>query len=158
MHSPRFIVKTISTFFYIGYLPLVPGTFGSLAGIFLYYIFNSNTVIYLSATFILIILGFLVSGEAEKEFNKKDARCIVIDEVSGMLLSLMFIPADFTLVICGFLLFRILDSLKPFPAARIQNLKGSIGIMEDDIVAGIYTNIILQVVWRLSLAGKQSFF
>lgn len=94
-------------------------------------------------------MGFLLSGRAEKIFNKKDAGCIVIDEVSGMLLSLIFIPYDIKLVIMAFILFRILDALKPFPSDRLQNLTGSIGIMSDDIVAGLYTNIILQVVLRL---------
>jgi len=90
-----------------------------------------------------------LSGRAEKIFNKKDAGCIVIDEVSGMLLSLIFIPYDIKLVILAFILFRILDALKPFPLDRLQSLNGSIGIMSDDIVAGLYTNIILQVALRL---------
>lgn len=73
----------------------------------------------------------------------------MIDEVSGMLLSLIFLPYDIKLVIIAFILFRILDTLKPYPLGRLQNLAGSIGIMSDDIVAGLYTNIILQVVLRL---------
>jgi len=100
-------------------------------------------------TLTLIILGFLVSGRAEKIFNKKDARCIVIDEVSGMLLALIFIPYDIKLLILAFILFRILDTLKPYPAGRLENLPASIGIMGDDIVAGLYANVILQVVLRL---------
>lgn len=101
-------------------------------------------------TLSLIILGFLVSGEAERILNIKDAKCIVIDEVCGMLLSLIFIPYNIKTVIIAFILFRILDSLKPYPAARLQNLKGSPGIMADDIVAGLYTNIILQIILRLA--------
>ena len=95
-------------------------------------------------------MGFLLTGRAEKIFNKKDARCIVIDEVSGMLLSLIFIPYDVKLVIMAFVLFRILDTLKPFPSGRLERISGSMGIMSDDIVAGLYTNIILQVVLRLA--------
>lgn len=100
-------------------------------------------------TLTLIIIGLLITGRAEEIFNKKDAGCIVIDEVSGMLLSLLFIPYDIRLVIIAFILFRILDTLKPYPSDRLQNLKGSWGVMSDDIVAGLYTNIILQVVLRL---------
>ena len=96
-----------------------------------------------------IFLGLLVSGRAEKIFHQKDARYIVIDEISGMFLSLIFIPYDIKLVILAFILFRILDALKPFPLDRLQSLPGSIGIMSDDIVAGLYTNIILQVALRL---------
>jgi len=138
----------LSTFFYIGYLPLIPGTFGSMAGLCLYFIIKDSTLIYALATALLLALGFLVSGPAERLLNKKDARCIVIDEVAGMLLSLAFLPYDLRLAIIGFFLFRILDSLKPYPAGPLQNLKGSFGIMSDDIIAGLYTNIILQIVVR----------
>lgn len=145
----NFIIKILSTFFYVGYLPLIPGTFGSIAGVFLFYCVKDNNFIHILLTLTVIILGFLISGRAEKVFNKKDSRCIVIDEVSGTLLALIFIPYDIKLVILAFILFRILDTLKPYPAGRLENLPGSIGIMGDDIVAGLYTNIILQVVLRL---------
>jgi phosphatidylglycerophosphatase A len=148
MDIPKIFIRTISTFFYVGYLPVMPGTFGSIAGIWLFYLIKDNALIYILITGILIILGFLTGGSAENLFAKKDARNIVIDEASGMLLSLMFIPYDYKLVIAGFFLFRILDTLKPYPAGRLQNLKGGTGIMCDDIVAAIYTNLILQVVLR----------
>jgi len=82
-------------------------------------------------------------------FNKKDAKYIVIDEVGGMLLSLMFLPFNIKFVIIAFVLFRLLDILKPYPANRIQELKGSIGIMGDDIVAGLYTNLIISVALKV---------
>ncbi len=150
MRIRKIIIKTISTFFYIGYLPFIPGTFGSIAGIILFYLIKDNLLVYTLFTLLLITLGFLVAGETEKILNKKDARCIVIDEVCGMLLSLIFVPYDIKLVIIAFVLFRILDSLKPYPVGRFQDLRGSPGVMLDDIVAGLYTNIILQVVWRLA--------
>lgn len=150
MDTRKIIIKTVSTFFYIGYLPVIPGTFGSIAGILLFYLIKDSLPVYTLFTLLLIIMGFLVTGEAEKILNKKDAKYIVIDEVCGMLLSLIFIPYDIKLVIIAFILFRILDSLKPYPAGRFQNLRGSPGVMLDDIVAGLYTNIILQVVARLT--------
>ena len=143
------IIKIISTFFYIGYLPFIPGTFGSIAGIFLYYLLKDSISIYTIFSCILIILGFLVSGPAERMLNKKDASCIVIDEVCGMLLSLIFLPYNIKIVVLAFILFRILDALKPFPLDRLQRLKGGPGIMADDLVAGLYTNIILQIVLKL---------
>ncbi len=150
MNMRNFIIKTLSTFFYVGYLPFIPGTFASIAGILLIYLLKDNSFIYILFTVVLIILGFLISGKAEKIFNKKDARFIVIDEVSGMLLSLLlFIPYDIKLIVMAFILFRILDAFKPYPSDRLQRLAGSIGIMSDDIVAGLYTNIILQIVSRL---------
>jgi len=146
----KFIVLITGTFFYIGYLPLIPGTFGSLAGLGLFYLVKDSMPIYFLFTVALIILGFLVSGEAEEILNKKDARPIVIDEVCGMLLSLLFIPYDIKLTIIAFFVFRLLDTLKPFPSCALERLKGSAGVMSDDIIAGIYTNIILQVVVRLA--------
>ena len=146
----KFIVKILSTFFYVGYLPLIPGTFGSLAGVFLIYLINAYALNYVLFTLVIIIIGFLVCGQAEKAMRKNDPRCVVIDEVSGMLLSLIFIPYDIRLVIVAFLLFRVLDTLKPYPAGRLERLKGSIGIMSDDLIAGLYTNLILQVVLRVT--------
>ena len=142
------IIKLISTFFYTGYLPLIPGTFGSMAGLLVFYLIKDNTSVFALVTFVILILGFAVTSEAENIFRRKDASCIVIDEVSGMLLSLLFLPYSARVVVIAFFLFRILDTLKPYPAGRLQNLKGSLGIMSDDIVAALYTNIILQLALR----------
>lgn len=150
MSIRKHTVKIISTFFYLGYLPFIPGTFASIAGVLLFYLIKDSVFMHALLTLLFIILGLLVTTEAEKIFNKKDARCIVIDEISGMLLALLFIPYDIRLIIVAFILFRILDALKPYPANKLQTMKGSIGIMGDDIVAGLYTNIILQVVLRLA--------
>ncbi len=136
----------ISTFFYTGYFPLIPGTAGSLAGILVYFLVKSNLLAYILILIVLLVLGFLASGQMEKLMGKKDPPCVVIDEVCGMLLGLLFVPYDIKLVIIAFLIFRILDTLKPFPVGRLERLKGSLGIMTDDLVAGFYTNIILQAV------------
>lgn len=146
------IIKAFSTFFYVGYLPLIPGTFGSIAGIILFYLIKNYSLNLGLITFIILMAGFFVAGKAERIFKKKDASFIVIDEVGGMLLGILFIPLDFKLVIIAFFLFRILDTLKPYPAGRFQSLRGSLGIMSDDIIAGLYTNIILQMVLRLASA------
>lgn len=128
----------------------MPGTFASMAAIAVFYCVKDSSLAHIALILLLIIAGFLISGRAEKLFGRKDARPIVIDEVTGMLLSLLFIPCEVRLVIIAFILFRILDTLKPYPADRIENLSGSSGIMGDDIVCGIYTNIILQFVLRLA--------
>lgn len=143
------LIKTVTTFLYAGYLPFIPGTFGSLAGVLVFYLVRRNTFLYGLSTLSLIILGFLLAGRAEKIFQKKDARQIVIDEVCGMLVSLAFMPYDIKFVIAGFFLFRLLDALKPYPAGALEKLKGGLGIMSDDLVAGLYTNLILQFVVRL---------
>jgi len=127
----------------------MPGTFASLAGLLVYFLVKYNYSVYISVTVLITALGFLVSGAAEKLFNKKDPRFVVIDEVSGMLLSLLFVPYDFKWVVAAFFIFRILDTLKPYPSGQLQNIKGSAGIMLDDIIAAVYTNILLQVAARL---------
>ncbi|MCX5705664.1 MAG: phosphatidylglycerophosphatase A [Candidatus Omnitrophica bacterium] len=146
----RFLVKLISSFFFVGYLPLVPGTFGSLAGLAIFFFVKGSAFDLVFVTFIVTVLGFLASQEAEKVFNKKDDRRIVIDEVSGMLISLLFLPPDPAIIFFAFLIFRALDTLKPYPANGLQRLKGGLGVMSDDIVAGIYTNITLQMVVRFT--------
>ncbi len=144
------VIKIISTFYYVGYLPLIPGTFGSLAAVGLYYLIKDSPLIYFTVTSAIIVLGFLVCSRAEEVFNKKDSRYIVIDEVAGMLIALSFLPYDIRLVIIGFLIFRLLDTFKPYPACALESLKGGAGVMADDIVAGLYTNIILQIVLRFA--------
>ncbi|MDD3087577.1 MAG: phosphatidylglycerophosphatase A [Candidatus Omnitrophica bacterium] len=145
----KFLVRILSTFFYVGYLPLIPGTFASLAGILVYMLIQGYALNYVLVTLLITITGFLVSGPAEKAMQRKDPPYIVIDEVSGMLLSLLFLPYDIRIIILAFILFRLLDTLKPYPAGSLEKLKAGAGIMADDLVAGIYTNIILQVSLRV---------
>lgn len=144
------IVKILATFFYVGYLPLIPGTFGSLAGLLLYYLARENALFLTALTLGIMILGFLVSGEAERLTGRKDNREIVIDEVAGMLLSLWLVPFNPKFMLIAFFVFRLMDTLKPYPAGAFQKLRGSIGIMSDDIIAALYTNIVLQVVLRFA--------
>ena len=92
-----------------------------------------------------------MAGRAEIIFQQKDSRYIVIDEVAGIFLCMAFLPYNAVLLVAGFFIFRLLDTLKPFPAGRLQNLKGSLGIMLDDLVAALYTNIILQIVLRAGI-------
>lgn len=139
-----------STFFGIGYLPLIPGTFGTLAGLAIVYLLQANQVLHVIITVIFISLGFLCSGVAEAALGKKDCRYIVIDEVSGIFVTLLLLPHDIKILAIGFLLFRILDTLKPFPAGPIQRVKGAGGIMGDDLIAGFYANAILQVALRIT--------
>jgi phosphatidylglycerophosphatase A len=146
------LVKAASTVFYVGYLPLVPGTFGSIVGVGLFYLLKGATVVtYFLFIFGIIVLGLITSGRMEKLLNKKDPSCIVIDEVAGMLIALSFMPYDFKIIFLAFLIFRILDTLKPFPAGKLQYLRGSIGVLADDLIAGIYTNIVLLLILKLDM-------
>lgn len=146
-----FIAKTIASVFFVGYLPFAPGTFGSMVGVGLFYLLKgASQPTYFLVIICVTVLGLVTSGRVEKLLNKKDPSCIVIDEVMGMLIALSFMPYNLKIIILGFLIFRILDTLKPFPVGRIQDLRGSVGVMADDLVAGIYTNIVLQVIIKLA--------
>lgn len=150
MRLARSLSVLISTFFGIGYLPLMPGTFGSLAGIAVICLLGTNQMLYGISTVVFIALGFICAGRAEDAFGKKDCRYIVIDEVSGMFVSLLFLPHTAKVMAIAFVLFRILDTMKPFPAGPLQKVKGSGGIMGDDLIAGVYANVLLQIALRLT--------
>ena len=141
-------IKLVTSFFYLGHSPFMPGTMGSLGGLAVYFLVRNNEILYGFSILFLFVLGIMFSGEAEKVYKQKDAKMIVIDEACGMLLALFFVPMNLFAVILGFFLFRIFDILKPPPAKKMEKLTGSLGIMFDDIVAAIYTNLILQVIFR----------
>ena len=145
------LIKIVSTFFFIGYAPFIPGTVASLVACCIIFFLKENPLIFLLATLLIIILGFFIGIPAERVFKRKDAGPIVIDEIGGMFLSLVFLPLEPRVILCAFLLFRIFDALKVFPANRLEKISGSQGIMLDDIIAGLYTNLVLQIVVRFAL-------
>ena len=139
-------VKLIASFFYLGHSPFMPGTVGSLGGLILYFLVRNNQILYAFSILFLFMLGMMFSKEAEKIYKRKDARMIVIDEACGMLVALFLVPHNLGLVVFGFFIFRILDILKPPPAKRVEKVSGAFGVMFDDIIAALYTNLILQVL------------
>lgn len=140
------IVIFFSSVFGTGYIKYASGTFGSLVGILLWVLFVPDTYIFqifvLAAIFIISVL---FSSLAEGIYNKKDDRKIVVDEVAGMWCSVAFLPKTFMFLFAGFLLFRIFDIKKPLFIKKIQKIRGGFGITIDDIVAGIFANVILQI-------------
>jgi len=148
------LYKLIASIFYIGYLPVAPGTLGSLAAVILNYFICRNVWVAPIVILVIIMLGFVTAGRVEKIFGEKDPGEIVIDEFGGMLISLYRIPPTMGYVVAGFLLFRFFDIVKPGPIRNLEKLKGSLGIMSDDIIAGVYTNIILQVAYLLSILSR----
>ena len=143
--------RIIASVFYIGYLPIAPGTLGSLSALILYYFVGHDAIIMAVAILIVIVLGFITTGKVEKMFGEKDPGEIVIDEFAGMLITLYRIPPTMGYVVTGFLLFRFFDIVKPKPIKNLEKLKGSLGIMSDDIIAGVYANILLQTIYILNL-------
>ncbi len=131
---------------YAGKVPVAPGTAGTVVGVFLYYIFHTLPIPwYLIVCLMVTVVGIWSAGNAEKLLGKKDAPSIVIDEIAGYLISMTMIPATWDFIIAGFLLFRLFDIIKPWPLKRVQDVHGGVGVVLDDIGAGVYTNIILQI-------------
>ncbi len=143
------LIKLIATFLYLGYSPWIPGTIASCAGLALYLLFRNSFYLYTILLISVSAIGFLVAGRAEKIFQEKDSNKIVIDEVAGLLLAFWGLRLDLALLVTGFFIFRMLDAVKVYPANKIERIAGSCGIMGDDLIAGIYTNIVLQIVTRV---------
>ena len=142
----------IATGFYSGYLPKAPGTWGSLVGVLLVFLLNALSLqIYLSVVAGLFIVGSFVAGEAEKILDNRDPGVVVIDEIVGMLITMIAVPVTPLTMALGFILFRVFDIAKPFPVNFFdQHFHGGLGIMLDDVVAGIYSLIIMQLIFLLA--------
>lgn len=145
MNAKNPAARIISSFFYVGFAPIAPGTFGSLAAFAIYFplLLVNDWRIYLTAIFVVSALGIWASGRAETDSGSVDPSFVVIDEVAGQLITLFLHPFSWATVISGFFIFRLLDIVKPFPARRAEKLHGGWGIMMDDILAGIYGNLLL---------------
>jgi phosphatidylglycerophosphatase A len=143
------ILRYIATLGFIGYFPFAPGTCGSLAAFALYILLKPSPLFHILMLFLLIPIGVVSSHYTERFFDVKDSRHIIIDEFCGYLLSVVFLPFSYAEAVIAFFLFRFFDILKPFPIKKIENsLSGGKGIMADDIMAAIYTSIILQI-WKI---------
>ena len=142
----RFLIKLVATFFFVGYLPFAPGTFGSMAGLGLFLLLRENFNLLIGVTVLIMFLGFALSKKAARIFNRRDPGQIVIDEVAGIFLCFLGISTNSVILSVGFIIFRLLDLLKPYPANIFQRQDTSVGIMGDDIIAGIYTNLILRIL------------
>ena len=147
--KPR-VAKCIASFFYIGYFPFAPGTLATAAGALLAFSFRFNIAVYLVVMLAVVAVGFLAAHEAEKSIGKKDPGCIVIDEVAGIMISFFMIPMYWPVIVTGFFLFRAFDMFKVPPADNFESMGGGAGIMLDDIMAGVYTNLTLQIALKLS--------
>jgi phosphatidylglycerophosphatase A len=160
------------TTFGVGYLPLAPGTWGSMVGVGLYLVFASieakihfpnfyeaQTTAWIHAFNGILFLGFCLlgiwaAGRSTKLFRHKDPSQAVVDEVIGQLLTFLFIPFTFSwkYILAGFLLFRLFDIWKPYPIDSLQNLPAGIGVCADDILAGVYAGGCLSIIYAMGLS------
>ena len=134
--------------FGIGFIPIASGTFGSLAGLLIgniLYLINFNLFFIIIP--LLFIFGVIASNTYQKQTGEKDSSVIVIDEVVGQLIAMIFVVDNLTLVLCSFIIFRIFDIFKPWPASYAdKKINGGLGVMLDDVFAGIYAAILIYLI------------
>jgi phosphatidylglycerophosphatase A len=140
-----------------GYIPIAPGTVGTLVAIPLFLILSSIP----SPLYELTILTFFffaswISGEAQRSWGRTDHPRIVIDEMMGFLITMLWLPKTALFIVLGFFLFRFFDIVKPPPIRILERVKGGYGVVLDDVLAGVYSNIILQIIsyFALSPGGR----
>lgn len=147
MNSDKLAVQ-IATLFGAGNIGGAPGTIGSLMGLMLYVMIffrgGFSSVIMIFAW--LLVFSIWSSALAARQLKQKDPSCIVIDEVVGMWVTLMGTQSHGPMLLAGFLLFRAFDIFKPFPIRKIESLPGGWGIVLDDVMAGVYANLVLRAV------------
>jgi phosphatidylglycerophosphatase A len=142
------IATVIATVFFIGYIPFAPGTFGTLAAMVTIWLLRPGLESQAVILAVVAIAGVLSAHKAEKALAEPDSKHIVIDEFAGYLVSVFSLPLTGWYLLAAFILFRFFDILKPPPIRNIERMTGGgLGIMLDDIVAGIFTNALLQA-WR----------
>lgn len=142
-----FLSLAIATALGVGYVPVAPGTFGSAVGLLLWFVLPPSSAVHGTAIVLMLVVGSFTGTVAERYFNKRDPRHVVLDEVMGMLITLFMIPMlSWIGAVIGFLLFRVADVVKPFPANRLERLPGGLGVMADDAMAAVYANIALRLI------------
>lgn len=145
----NWIIRFLATGFFVGYSPFAPGTMGTLVAFLLYAILPTTIPFYWMLILCLIIGGTIISQRAENIIGEIDSPKIVIDEICGYFIAMAFLPKTLGLMIVGFVIYRLLDVIKIYPMKKLEMLAGGLGIMLDDICAGIITNIILHIIHTL---------
>lgn len=145
----KWAVEFLATGFYSGKSKWAPGTAGTLVAVPIAWALSVlHPVQYMVATFAVVIVSVVVAHLYDHFRGLHDCQEIVIDEIAGYLIAMTWLPRTATAFICGFILFRILDAVKPFPISVIdRRIQGGLGVVADDVAAGILTNIVLQIVY-----------
>lgn len=152
MKGLRTLQWVLGSWFGAGLAPIASGTVGTLATLPLVLLlaWAGSPALYGAVTVLVIVLGIWSSGGLARELGRKDPGEAVIDESAGYLVTMAFLPATPWLLGAGFLLFRLLDIVKPFPARRLERLPGGWGIMADDLMVALYAHGLLRLsLWIL---------
>jgi phosphatidylglycerophosphatase A len=145
------VALALSTCLGIGYVPFAPGTIGSAAGLLLWAVLPDAPAAHLVTIALLFAAGSWSSGLAERHLKSTDPGPIVIDEVMGMLVTLFLTRVGWMGALAGFFVFRFFDVVKPYPANRLERLPGGVGVMADDFMAAVYSNLSLKVILALCI-------
>lgn len=142
------ISEWIATCFKVGYLPFAPGTWGSVFAILLWWVLlkDLNTYIFGAIIIIFLLIGIVVSNIIIDQSGDHDPSYIIIDELVGQWLALFLIPDGFFNIAISFILFRFFDIIKPWPIRLIEKLPKGLGVMSDDLTAGLITLVLIQVI------------
>lgn len=149
MRNDNKVIMFCATGCNVGLVPVIPGTFGTLVGLPLCFLLSIMAVVpglvFIAA---FILFAIYVSHRAQIIVKRQDPGCIVIDEMAGLMITLYGLPFELYTVIVGFILFRMLDIIKPFPIDWLERkLSGGLGVVTDDLAAGILGNILLRLGW-----------
>jgi phosphatidylglycerophosphatase A len=136
----------VATCLGLGYVPFAPGTFGSLAGLAVWALVPQTNTAQAGAILLMLAAGTWAAGVAERHFQSTDPSPVVIDEVMGMVVTLYALPVGWLGALAGFLLFRLFDVVKPYPANRLERIRGGFGVMADDFMAAVYANVTLRLM------------
>jgi phosphatidylglycerophosphatase A len=137
----------LATWFGSGLMPVASGTFGTLAGVPLVLLMSLPRPLYAAPlVFVFVVVAVWASDLSHRLVGKRDPSAVVIDEVAGLLLALFALPVSWVNLCLGFVLFRGFDIFKPFPVRNLEALRGGIGIVADDLMAGIYANLSLRLL------------
>jgi phosphatidylglycerophosphatase A len=137
------VAFVLASVFGTGYSPVASGTVASLLTAVAIWLLPFTTVRLAVTLVVVTIIGLWAGSRVERALGRKDPGVIVIDEVAGMLLSVILLPRSIPVLVTAFLLFRLFDIWKPFPARESQALTGGMGVMVDDLIAGLYTLILI---------------
>jgi len=139
--------RWIATAFGSGYSPVAPGTAGSLVGLLLFWpLAGLSWPVQAAACVAVFLVGTMAAGRVARDVGQEDPGLVVVDEVMGMWVTLVGLPFSPLTAVAGFLLFRVMDIFKPWPARSLEDLPGGLGIMADDAAAGVYANLLVRVV------------
>jgi phosphatidylglycerophosphatase A len=142
----KFIHYAIASGFGSGFAPVAPGTAGSLLALVIFYLFPLTNVFWIIIILVVFFIGVHSATAVENYMDKEDPGMVVVDEMAGQWIALLFIPVNYYTLSGAFILFRVFDIFKPYPINKSQKLKGGWGIMVDDVIAGVYANFVLQLI------------